>query len=92
MHQKFYVDLHWLFDVENTITSLDKLATLPDGEENPKSEYILFLDAFIKTIAQCDPRYKPNSATGQAWQSIRKRVYDGLDIPLPTLSAPVLIE
>jgi len=78
LYQKFYVDLHLLFDVENAISSLGKMATLEEDEHNPLSEYLLFLDTFIETIYECDPRCKLGSATAKSWQSIKDRILIGL--------------
>ena len=36
----------------------------------------------IKTIKKCDPFCTPNSNVEKAWMSIRKRIYEGLQIPL----------
>ncbi len=86
--QKFYIDVHLMFDVENTIEFLHKMATLEDNETNPISEYILFLNSFIKTIEDCDPRWKPNHPTVKAWNNIRERILNSIAafLPAPPIS------
>jgi hypothetical protein len=78
LRQKFYVDVHLTFDVENTVSFLDEISTLEVGELNPASEYLMFLNAFIKTVSQCDPRWGNNPAIEKSWQHIKDRVYEPL--------------
>jgi hypothetical protein len=78
LRQKFYIDVHLTFDVENTVTFLDEISTLEEGEINPAAEYMMFLNAFIKTVSQCDPRWDSNKAIEKSWQNIHGRVYEPL--------------
>jgi serine/threonine protein kinase len=72
--EKFYIDINLVFGIENFSTFVEKIATLQQGEHNPMKEYPLFLDAFIKTISECDPRWHSNKDVEKSWNHIRNTV------------------
>jgi serine/threonine protein kinase len=88
LHKKFFIDIHLIFDVENAISFLEKLTTFEEGEKNPAHEYILFMDTFIETVKECDPRWQANSAVEKSWNHIRTRIYEPLK-PFLLLESPV---
>ena len=85
LERKFYKDLILLFDVENAVNSLERMATLEKGEINPLSEYKIFMQVLFKSIKECDPLWTPNSTVEKAWISVRKRIFEGLGNPLPDM-------
>ena len=80
---KFFIDIHLVFGVENFDAFLEKLATMEQGEINPYEEYILFLDAFIKTVSQCDPRWESQKDIEKAWLNIKANVLNQLKNFIP---------
>ena len=80
---KFFIDIHLVFGVENFDAFLEKLATMEQGEINPYEEYILFLDAFIKTVSECDPRWESQKDIEKAWLNIKANVLNQLKNFIP---------
>ena len=72
--EKFFVDIHLVFGVENFATFVEKVATLQQGESNAIQEYTLFLEAFIQTISQCDPRWDSNKEVEKSWTAVKNSV------------------
>jgi hypothetical protein len=83
LQQKFYIDINMVFGVENFSYFVEKMATMEQGEINPISEYPIFLDAFIKTIEECDPRWDNSKEIRKAWETVRTNVLAQLQCTLP---------
>ena len=83
LSHKFFIDIHLVFGVENFDAFLEKLATMEQGEINPYEEYTLFLDAFIQTVSQCDPRWDTHRDIEKAWNNIKTNVLSQLQNYLP---------
>jgi serine/threonine protein kinase len=83
LQQKFYIDINMVFGVENFGNFVEKMATMEHGEINPLSEYTIFLDAFIKTVAECDPRWDNSKEIGKAWMAVRESALEQLKATFP---------
>jgi serine/threonine protein kinase len=77
LYQKFHIAVHLLFDAENSDDFLERLSRLlPPKSRNTVSFYILFMDVFIETVAQSDPRWTSRLGTENAWNQIKNRLLD----------------
>jgi serine/threonine protein kinase len=87
LYKKFYFDIHLVFDPENALDFLDKVTAHDTPDTSPVTEYKAFLDAFIKTVETCDPRYKTHRVVRKAWDKVSKELNDQLDkyTPLPEM-------
>lgn len=91
LFQRFHIAVHLMFDIENTVNSVEKTTRLSPVESNSRSEYLHLLNTFILTVADHDPRWEDRPEIGQAWKNIRDRILEALDIILPP-DAPVPTE
>ena len=78
LQEKFYIDINMVFGLENFSFFVEKMATMRQGEVNPVSEYTIFLDAFIKTIEDSDPRWDTSKDVQRAWKTIRDNALEQL--------------
>lgn len=81
--QRFHIAVHLMFDIENTIASVEKTTRLSPFESNSRAEYITLLNAFVDTVAECDPRWNSRAGVADAWQHIKNRILDALAAYLP---------
>lgn len=89
--QRFHIAVHLMFDIENTISSVEKttrLSPLDSKKSNTRSEYVILLNAFIDTVAECDSRWN-SRGVADAWYHIRDRILDALASYLPPDTEPV---
>lgn len=82
-YQRFHIAVHLMFDIENTIASVEKTTRLSPFESNSRAEYITLLNAFVDTVAECDPRWNSRAGVAEAWQHIKNRILDALAAYLP---------
>jgi serine/threonine protein kinase len=87
LYKKFYFDIHLVFDPENALDFLDKVTAHDTPDTSPVTEYRAFLDAFIKTVETCDPRYKTHRVVRKAWDKVSKELHNQLNkyTPLPEM-------
>lgn len=79
LYQKFHIAVHLLFDAENSDDFLERLSRLlPPKSRNTVSLYVLFMDVFIETVAQSDPRWTSRTGTEDAWIQIKNRLLDSV--------------
>lgn len=83
IQEKFYIDINMVFGVENFSNFVEKMATMQQGEVNPVSEYTIFLDAFIKTIEESDPRWDQSKDIKKAWAAVRESALEQLKNTFP---------
>ncbi|HNG89360.1 MAG TPA: protein kinase [Saprospiraceae bacterium] len=83
LFQRFHIAVHLMFDIENTVNSVEKTTRLSPLESNTRSEYLHLLNTFILTVADHDPRWEIRPQIGQAWKHIRDRILESLDNILP---------
>jgi hypothetical protein len=88
LQQKFYIDINMVFGLQNFGTFVEKLTTIEQGEVNPLSEYTIYLDTFINTIAEFDPRWDNVKDVEKAWNTVRNKVLDQLKVSLPEPETP----
>ena len=85
LQQKFYISLHLIFDVENAVIFLRKVAEAAADSSTTAAEYIFYFDVLLKTVEECDPRWHGKSSdTPKAWGHIKMRILDSLQDLLPT--------
>lgn len=82
-YQRFHIAVHLMFDIENTIASVEKTTRLSPFESNSQAEYITLLDAFVGTVAECDPHWHSRAGVAEAWLSIKDRLLGALAAYLP---------
>ncbi|MEQ1743958.1 MAG: protein kinase [Saprospiraceae bacterium] len=80
--QRFHIAVHLMFDIENTVASVEKTTRLSPLESNSSTEYITLLNAFVDTVAECDSRWNSRGVS-EAWQHIKSRILDSLIAYLP---------
>lgn len=80
--QRFHIAVHLMFDIENTIGSVEKTTRLSPLESNSRTEYTTLMNAFVDTVAECDSRWHSRGVAA-AWQHIKNRILDSLAAYLP---------
>ncbi len=83
LYQNFHLLVHLLFDVENAVLFMKRIARLSAGKKNVLSDYLLFVDVFIKTVSHCDPRWQYNSGVKAAWTNLKDQITDSISANLP---------
>jgi serine/threonine protein kinase len=89
MYEKFYLDIHLVFDPNNTVEFLDKITANKYKDVSPVSEYKAFLAAFLETIAVCDPRWKTHAIVRKAWLNIKNKIFTQLESYIPEAEVPI---
>jgi len=80
--QRFHIAVHLMFDIENTIGSVERTTRLSPLESNSRSEYVTLLNAFVDTVAECDSRWR-SRGVADAWYNVRDRILTALAAYLP---------
>jgi serine/threonine protein kinase len=88
MYEKFYLDIHLVFDPNNTLEFLNKITANKYNDVSPISEYKAFLEAFLETIETCDPRWKTHAIVRKAWQNIKNKIFTQLQSYEPEPEVP----
>lgn len=83
LFQKFHITVHLLFDVENAVSFMERIARLSPDKKNTATKYGLFLKVFTETVAECDPRWNHSPSTANAWNHLKDRIIDTLAAFLP---------
>ncbi|MFN0016072.1 MAG: protein kinase domain-containing protein [Saprospiraceae bacterium] len=86
--QRFHIAVHLMFDIENTIASVEKTTRLSPLESNSHTEYGVLLNAFVETVSECDPRWNSRGVS-EAWQHVKNRILDALNAYLPANDDPI---
>ena len=78
LHQNFHLIVHLLFDTENAVSFMARIIRLAPGRANIVAEYTHFVEAFIKSVSECDPRWNYRSDVRQAWSILKERIINSL--------------
>jgi hypothetical protein len=87
---KFYLDIYLVFDPANLLEFLDKITADKPGDVSSKEEYAVFLEAFLKTVEACDPRWRANATIRQAWAKVKNKILAQLQVYTPMPENPIL--
>lgn len=83
--QRFHIAVHLMFDIENTISSVERTTRLwpvESEKSNSRAEYAILLNAFVDTVAECDSRWR-SRGVAEAWYNVRDRILGALADYLP---------
>ncbi len=89
-YQRFHIALHLMFDIENTIASVEKTTRLSliESKRNSRAEYVILMNAFVDTVAKCDPRWNSRTGVAEAWNNIKNQILEALAAHLPPDELP----
>ncbi|MCB9306016.1 MAG: protein kinase [Lewinellaceae bacterium] len=88
-YQNFHVIVHLLFDAYSASSFMERMARLSPGKTNVAAEYTLMVEVFIKTVSQCDPRWRYRSDIKAAWHQLRDHIVETLRGAVPITDRPV---
>jgi serine/threonine protein kinase len=89
LYEKFYLDIHLVFDPNNALEFLNKITANKYKDVSPISEYKAFLEAFLETIETCDPRWKTHAIVRKAWQNVKNKIFTQLQSFQPEPEMPI---